>query len=481
VTSGRTGAAAATVSRPYHAERSDRRLPSAVAPSKAREVAQVKKTRTCVVAGAALSILLAGCSGGGGGQGGEPSAGTDLSQVTYEGTVSVLTRYAGDYEAYFQKMKADYETAHPGVTIDLQQESDQGYKDKIKTLTASQSLPDVYFSWAGAYAAQFQDNGLALDLTSVIAPGTQWGDTFAKSALEVYDDDGVYFGIPFGLDAKFMVYNDKLMAQAGVDVPTDFDGLITACQALKGQGITPMAFGNIDGWPAIHYITQLNSYDVPAATLTADFDPATATWDDPGYVESIDQFGQILSECTTTGQDANGSDYYSERDAFSRGEAAMFYVENLEFGATAPEGSQVDQDGWSVSVLPVPAGAKGDTGSLTGAPDAFLVNPKAKNLALAVDFMKFVTSTDNAAYLTKTTGIPSPVTGSLTEDNSTAQLRDSLDTLAKASSMSIWLDTVTVPDVADAWLSGIEGFVSGSKTADDVVAGVKAASEAAKG
>ncbi len=159
----------------------------------------------------------------------------------------------------------------------------------------------------------------------------------------------------------------------------------------------------------------------------------------------------------------------------------MFYIENLEFGAVAPEGSQAAADGWSISKLSVSADAKGDTGSLTGAPDSFLVNPKAKNLPLAIDFMKFVTNTDNAALLTKTTGIPSPVDNSLTEDNSTAQLRESLKDLADASSMSIWLDTVTVPDVADAWLSGIEGFISGDKSAQDVMAGVKAASDSAKG
>ena len=46
--------------------------------------------------------------------------------------------------------------------------------------------------------------------------------------------------------------------------------------------------------------------------------------------------------------------------------------------------------------------------------------------------------------------------------------------------MSIWLDTVTVPEVADAWLSGVQGFISGDKTAEDVLDGVRAASESAK-
>lgn len=440
----------------------------------------MKNITKALAAGAIASLALAGCGNGGGGS---SSGGTDvdLSEVEYEGTVSIITRYAGDFEAYFEQMAAKYEELHPGVTVDVQQESDQGYKDKIKTLTASQSLPDIYFTWAGDYAAQFYENGLVLDLTEVIAPGTEWGDTFAPSALDAYNDDGTYYGIPFALDAKFMVYNKAIFAEAGLDVPGDHDELIEACRTLSDMDVVPMAFGNIDGWPALHYITQLNSYNVPPDTLQADFDPETATWDHPGYLASLEQFEEILLECTVTQRDANGSDYYTERDAFSRGEAAMFYVENLEFGATVPDGSQAEKDGYGIFKLPVADGAEGDPGSLTGAPDGFLINSRSKNPALAIDFMKFVTSTENAAELTAMTGIPSPVQGSLSDANSTEQLRESIDVLQSATSMSIWLDTVTVPEVADAWLSGVQGFISGDRTAAEVMEAIQAASEAAKG
>jgi raffinose/stachyose/melibiose transport system substrate-binding protein len=438
----------------------------------------VKKLTKAVAAGGAIALMaLTGCSSSGGSG---PAANVDLSKVKYEGTVSVMTRYAGNYESFFEDMKKAYEAQHPGVTVNLQQESDQGYKDKIKTLTASQSLPDVYFSWAGNYAQQFYDNGLALDLTSVLGDDTEWGDTMAPSAINAFTKDGVEYGVPFGLDAKFMVYNERLFSEAGVEVPSSLEEMLDACSVLKDAGITPMSFGNVDGWPALHYITQLNSYNVPADTMQADFVPETATFDDPGYVKSLEEFSEIVSDCTDTGANANGSDYYSERDAFGAGKAAMFYVENLEFGATVTEGSKADSDGYGIFPLPVPEGAKGDTESLTGAPDGFLINPKADNPALAVDFMRFVTDTENATALTALMGIPSPVIDSLTEENSTPQLRESIDVLQSANSLSIWLDTVTVPDVADAFLSGVEGLITGDKSPEDVMSSVKSASESAK-
>jgi raffinose/stachyose/melibiose transport system substrate-binding protein len=439
-----------------------------------------KSMKTIVGAGAVALVLAACGSSAGDNASGGAAPSVDLSKVTYEGTVSVITRYAGDNAAFFEKMKKDYEAAHPGVTVDLQQESDQGYKDKIKTLIASQSVPDVYFSWAGDYAEQFYDNGVALDLTKVIGPTTPWGSTMTPQALSAFAKDGKNFGVPLGLDAKYMLYNKALFAKAGVSVPQDLGGLLAACQSLKAKNIVPMAFGNKDGWPAIHYITQLNSYNVPPETLDKDYTPATASWADPGYAKSLNEFKQILDQCTVTGKDANGADYYTERDSFGQGKAAMFYVENLEFAAAAPKGSQAEKDGYDLFRLPAAADARGDRKALTGAPDGFLVNPKAKNLPLAVDFLKFATSKENAQTLTETIGFPSPVTGTLTAANSTPQLRESIKDLGTASRLSIWLDTVTAPDVAQAYLSGVQGLITGDKSAADVMSSVKSASEQAK-
>lgn len=426
-----------------------------------------------------LALAVTGCgSSTGSNSAAAPVA--DLSEVTHEGTVSVITRYAGQNAEFFEQMAQDYEAEHPGVTIELQQESDQGYKDKIKTLIASQSVPDVYFSWAGNYAEQFYDNGLALDLTGEIAPDTEWGSTMTPIALDAFSKDEKYFGVPVGLDAKYMMYNEKLFAEAGVEPPKNLEGLLSACTALKSKGITPMSFGNKDGWPAIHYITQLNSYNVPAETLDQDYNPETASFSHPGYVESLTQFKEIVDTCTETGQGANGADYYSERDAFGQGKAAMFYVENLEFAATAPEGSPAAEDGYDFFRLPAPADAEGDTNALTGAPDGFLINSQAENPALAVDFMKFVTSKQNAEKLTSTIGFPSPVTGTLNESNSTPVLRSSIEDLQESSRLSVWLDTVTAPEVASAYLSGVEGLITGDKTAEAVMADVKAASDQVK-
>ncbi|HEY1105546.1 MAG TPA: carbohydrate ABC transporter substrate-binding protein, partial [Agromyces sp.] len=105
---------------------------------------RTKRTIPAVAAAAVAALALAGCSGG---TSGAPAADV-TAEPTYEGKLSLLTKFAGEpLESYFQDLADAYTAEHPDVEIELIQETDQSIKDKTKTLTASQALPDIYFTW----------------------------------------------------------------------------------------------------------------------------------------------------------------------------------------------------------------------------------------------------------------------------------------------------------------------------------------------
>jgi ABC-type sugar transport system, periplasmic component len=434
------------------------------------------KRWTKIVAGAVGGLLLlSGCaaqapSGGSGGSGS-----VDLSKVDYHGTITMVNKYSDPTTSkYFPAMAKAFEKLHPGVKVTIDQESDQGYKDKIKVLASSNSIPDIYFVWAGSYAKQYVDAGLALNITSQIGSGTAWNKTLAASAVDAGVYNGKNYGIPIDLDAKFMVYNKKIFAANGISVPTTFSQLLSTCQTLKSKGITPMNFGNQDGWPALHYVTQLNAYNVPAKTLNSDYTSAHGKFTDPGYVRALTQFKQVLTQCTKVGNTANGINHTDAQVAFAGDKSAMMYLEWVEFGLL--KGTQLDKDGWSFFQLPPADGSSGSTTTLEGAPDEFLINAKAKNPALDIAFMKFVVSKANAAKMQSLmVGYPSPVNGSMTPSNTSPQSVQALDDVNKASGLAIWLDTVTPPAVAAAYLAGGEALVSGTSTPAQVMQSVQKA------
>lgn len=431
------------------------------------------------MAAAMVAVALAGCSS----SGDDTAGATDLASPTEKsGTLTVLTKFADPkYAPYFESVASAYEAANPGVTVDLQQVGDQPYKDKIRVLSAANQLPDVYFSWAGDFANKFVRAELAADLTSVIAPDTEWGKTLAPAATKAFEYDGKYYGVPIDLDGKYLAYNKALFAAAGISAPpTSLEELLSDCDKLKASGVTPISFGNQYGWPAIHYITQLNAYNVPSDVLTKDYDPKTGEFTNAGYVTAVKQFKDVVDRCSKPG--ANGLSHEAAQAQFLSGKAAMQYVESLEFTAFTEKGGapKALADNWSFFRLPAAAGSTGDVNALTGAPDGFLVNSNSKNTALAVDFLKFMTSQDNAKKIVADLGWLSPVAGSATAENSYPQLTETLDDMGKASQFAIWLDTVTQADVASAYLSGVEGLLSGSKSPEQVVQGVQEAAKKAQ-
>lgn len=444
---------------------------------------KVLRNASLLAGAAAAAAVLAACGGAPSSVGSTGKQSSLSAPAKKSGTLSILTKFADPkYAPYFVGMAKAYEAANPGVKVDLQQVGDQPYKDKIRVLTASHNLPDIYFSWAGDFAYKFVRGGLAADLTSVVGPNTAWGKTFSPAALKAFQLDGKQYGVPIDLDAKYMVYSKAAFQKAGLSgPPTSFEGLVSACGKLRAAGYTPIAFGNQYGWPAIHYLTQLNAYDVAPDSLAEDYNPATGAFTDPGYVKALTQFQTVIKQCSNPSPD--GLAHEAAQANLLSGKAAMQYIELVEFPIMTVKGGapKALAENWGFFRLPAPGGAPGDTNALTGAPDGFLVNSTSKHAGLAVDFLKFMTRRVNAAKMTSQIGYLSPVEGSSTAENSTPQQSQALADMAKASSFAIWLDTVTNAAVANAYLSGAEGIANGTQTPQQVIAGVqKAAAKAAK-
>lgn len=400
--------------------------------------------------------------------------------VTYEGTISVLTKFGlQQLSPFFQTMAAEYQKLHPGVTVELIQESDDSVKGKTKTLVASNSLPDVFFSWTGSWGSNFVRGKRAVDLTKVIGDGTEWGGMLAPAAVKAFVYNGKNYGIPLYLDAKFMGYNKAIFAQHGVSEPKTFEDLLSACDTLRKAGVVPISFGNKESWPAVHYAGQLLAYNVPQSVLEKDFDPKTATYDDAGYGQALAQLKSLNDRCSD-GAAVNGSSYASALQAFSNGQSAMYYQEIIEFDqATAADALKREDFGFFT--LPVPAGAKGDPKAIEGAPEGYMISSDSKNVPLAIDFMKFVTSKENGRVLSAPPyGQPSATLGGAAPEAMNPAVVEGLKQIGEASYLMPWLDTVNPPRVASAWLSSLQALLGGTMSPDEVMETVRQAAAASK-
>ncbi len=114
----------------------------------------------------------------------------------------------------------EFEQENPDISVKLL-ETAGNYYQKVTVMIAGGLAPDLM--WMGQSFNEFADRDIFLDLSERIQHELDLTD-YPPKILELYRRGGQQFGVPFGIDAAFLVYNRRLLRQAGLpDPPEDWD------------------------------------------------------------------------------------------------------------------------------------------------------------------------------------------------------------------------------------------------------------------
>ena len=422
--------------------------------------------------------LLAGCAdsnskSNSGTAGDQKSTSSEVASSTSDKpvTLSFLNKYPEDnYLPYFQGAVSDYMKKHPNVTINMENVIDQNFKDKLSVLAAGKTMPDIYFSWSGEYVKKFARSGLALDLTDYLAKDKDWKNGFLPAFLNNSTFDGKTYGIPYRSSVIYMLYNKSIFKKLGLTIPKTYDEFLQACDKLKAANITPVAFGNSQSWYSAWWIGQFNTMLVNANTIMKDYNPQNGTFTDPEYVKSIQTFLD-LNKNQYFGSNVNSKDYYQVREEFCAGQEGMMLDATAQFSVY----EKAMGDDFGFFKFPVMKGAAGDPGTITGGAEVYCISPKTKNPDVAVDFVKYMTSLQQAIKQTKDAGLPNCIVGGITPDNSSANLVEAYKMAKDYTNIADWLDTAVDSEIAGKYMQSVQEGFSGKKTAEDIVKDIEKA------
>ena len=141
---------------------------------------------------------------------------------------------------------AAFEAANPGVKVQFEPTSDEGYSAQFAAASAAKQLPNLITHLPSFAAQTYYAQGLIEPMDDVIkAVGPE---NYYPGANDVYKTaDGHYCGTGIGNTAADMLWLRKdLMAKAGIEkAPTTWDELRAACQKMQGHGIygAPLPYG----------------------------------------------------------------------------------------------------------------------------------------------------------------------------------------------------------------------------------------------
>ena len=174
----------------------------------------------------------------------------------------------------------------------------ESYKTKIKaamTGGSSDDLPDIFFTWGGAFLGDFVDAGKVVCLDDVYA-NNYTEDQIPSVMLNNSSYGGKHYGVPTTFNIVAMYANMDLLAQAGWDkVPETYDELIQCCDDLVAAGIIPFGCAGSETWCVTEYLEPIILKSIGYEDLNKIF-AGEATWNDPDIAKSVDIMQEMIDK-----------------------------------------------------------------------------------------------------------------------------------------------------------------------------------------
>ncbi|GGK98716.1 sugar transporter [Planomonospora parontospora subsp. parontospora] len=165
-----------------------------------------------LLAAAAALALAATAAACGSGSGGGSAAPADSGPVRL--TVWIMDGSVTD--ELVKRFETGYESAHPGVDLDVQIQAWDGIGERTTAALASTDAPDV-IEVGNTQVAQYAASGGVRDLSGEVADlgGADWIPGLAQPG----NIDGRQYGVPWYAANRVVVYNKDLFAKAGIEAP----------------------------------------------------------------------------------------------------------------------------------------------------------------------------------------------------------------------------------------------------------------------
>lgn len=313
------------------------------------------------------ALMLSGCGGG--------SSSIDTSKLSGSITFQTWSLKNDKFTPYFNKVISDFQTAHPGTTINWIDQPGDGYSQKVASQVSTNSLPDV-INLPPDFAYAVAKTGNLLDLSKDVPNlKTDW----VASGVNAYSYVGINgdFGFPWYLGTDVNYFNKAMLTKDGLDpqhLPTSLDDLIAQAKIMHDKsggkdylmsrlpGL--MDFANA-GSPILTSDGKMYAFNTDASVAVLDKYVAAAK-------------AGLIPPTILTGKDSNSDLFKKQEVAWTTG------------GGNYIQGLVSDEPTLAAQVIP----AK----TFQNAPlyvQGISVSGKSKNPSLALAFAEFVTNTAN--------------------------------------------------------------------------------------
>ncbi len=356
-----------------------------------------------------------------------------------------------------QALGRSFQQTHPGVTVLVSPYGLDDMNAKLQLALGSGNPPDlIYTTPRGPGLPIYLHDGKLLDLTA-IARKDGWAGSLRPGLLAQYNDSitrtgnagGHVFAAPYVLAAVGLLYNQTILTKLHVAVPRSLPQLEQDLATIKRAGLTPLGFGNADGWVGDDwYLTLVNSLTNPATLQPEQHLDPHFRFSGPAFTQA----GQLLQQWAQAGYFTSqfaGLDAQDSVEAFFGGHTALQLVSSTQNGQIVADAAQTHTP---IGIAAFP-GSGGTPVMPQSGYEGWAIPAQGRQPALAEEFITQMLSAQTAQTLLAYGLLPARSNASAS--GAQAFQRAYLQALASATP-GVYLDGAPVPNLNATMEANVE-------------------------
>lgn len=362
----------------------------------------------------------------------------------------------------YKKAIADYEAAHPNITIQMETFENESYKTKIKAAVAAKELPDIFFTWSGGFSTPFVKSGAVLAVDDTYKA---YEDKLPRSMLDNLTWDGKIYGTGYTMNVSMLFYNKTLFQAYGLSAPTTYEELVAVCQTFIDKGITPFGISAKDTWVLAQTHDQFTLKSVGAETLESVLTKnGVDSYTSEDFIVASEAFANLVrigaysKNAVTLSNDEACATFYA-------GEVPMYIMGSWMCGSILTDAENPDDFG----VIPIPVINPTNASNLDfmgGPSDSLMVSSTSEHPDIAAEAMfEIAKGVSHYGYLA---GCGLPAWAIDYDDSEINPLTKQVAAyVADAESFTLWFDTLMEAEDTDVYLEALQRLYLKSITPED--------------
>lgn len=361
-----------------------------------------------------------------------------------------------EYQTAAQKLIDAYMAENPHVTIEL-----VTTLDTLKTDLQAGNVPEIFYTEGYSNLDSYGD--YIEDLSD-----QPWVENIVEAALPSVTKDGKIYGFPTTFAGEGIVYNKKMFAENGWEIPKTLSELRTLCETIQAAGITPFVNEFADDW-LIGQLMSAGGYThiEDAQQFTDDLYAGNVTFAENEWMQGL--FGIIDLMMEYGLPDPLSYSWNETCAAFATGEAAMAFEGDWIWSTVEPIDPTIECGMFGVPVSENPEDAK----LIVDTNMVLHVGKGSKQPEAAKEFLNWMVSSETAKDILLHDYQFVPCFEGWEFDGTNQLAMSTAESIANGDSSPWWWQRWPDNFRASAGKE-IQNYVSGDATAEEVLAAIDA-------